>query len=132
MTLRMIRQISDAGVHIMCSSRVNTLELRNQLQQPEESEIYAHSHDIDCYLSRRLSQEWQYDEADGRKILEKLKVNAVGKYVFPLYLRHCRFLLAKFQLDYVLDFLEPQDSLDALQMLPADMKAAYEEIKKKD
>lgn len=37
-------------------------------------------------------------------------------------------MLVKFQLDYILGFPDPQDAIDALDSLPADMEAAYIEI----
>src|SRR6266496_3859723 len=42
-----------------------------------------------------------------------------------------RFLLVKFQLDYILDFPEAQDAVEALESLPTDMESAYREIMKR-
>ena len=39
-----------------------------------------------------------------------------------------RFLLVKFQLDYILDQEKPRDAIKALDTLPTDMETAYKEV----
>src|SRR5437762_3072287 len=39
-----------------------------------------------------------------------------------------RFLLVKFQLDYILDKEKPRDAIKALDTLPTDMESAYQEV----
>src|SRR5436190_22698925 len=39
-----------------------------------------------------------------------------------------RFLLVKFQLDYILDKEKPRDAIKALETLPTDMESAYHEV----
>src|SRR6266496_6768147 len=39
-----------------------------------------------------------------------------------------RFLLVKFQLNYILDKEKPRDAIKALDSLPADMESAYHEV----
>ena len=40
-------------------------------------------------------------------------------------LSHCRFLLAKFQLDHVLSHEDPRNAINSLDNLPTDMESAY-------
>src|SRR5271169_304032 len=45
-----------------------------------------------------------------------------------MYANINRFLLVKFQLDYILDKVNPRDAIKALQTLPVDMESAYHDV----
>ena len=45
-----------------------------------------------------------------------------------LLAKELRFLLAKFQLDYVLSYREPRKRMKALEMVPKDMSSAYNDV----
>jgi hypothetical protein len=46
----------------------------------------------------------------------------------PSVRAECSFLLAKFQLDHVLNYREPRKRLKALETVPKDMSSAYDEV----
>ena len=57
-----------------------------------------------------------------------LKVHKESESLHVVISDQDRFLLVKFQLDYVLDMEEPRDAIEALSTLPKDMPDAYNEV----
>lgn len=85
------------------------------------------------YLTFRLNQDWCFDPSFREEIITRPAVGAEGKLVprFPylcIFLTQGRFLLVKFQSDYVLRHHKPRNAMKSLDTLPADLSSAYREV----
>lgn len=80
--IRLVNQLREAGIKILCTSRIDTPLVQTQLGQPKVVEIKAEKTDIENYLSIRLKQDWIYGDESKQKILNSLADAAMGKF-FP-------------------------------------------------
>jgi hypothetical protein len=72
------------AVKILCTSRVDTPGIRNNLGRPIAIEIEADMMDIRNYLSTRLDKEWKYEDEYKQEIEDTLTEHArkaAGKFV---------------------------------------------------
>ena len=122
-----IKAIAESGVRVFCTS--NTVSVRAQLGEPAATvEIRAHDDDMTNYLTAKMNREWEYDGEFKPEIVQTLVEKAAGKFAPREIPSDSSFLLVMFQLDFVLSFSEPQDSLEALERLPPYLDAAYHEV----
>ena len=128
-TISLIRQFKNSGIKVFCTFRPILNNLRHRLDISTIYSMSAHDEDVRNYLSIRLNKEWRHNKCFLEQIIDRLTEGAEGKLVsFIFSLAKYRFLLVKFQLDYILDKEEPRDAIEALGTLPKDMSAAYEEV----
>lgn len=132
-----LKSLYAAGIRLFITTRphiLDELDLRAVFGKAKIVEISAKDDDVETYLRKRLSQERWTKGIPGKlkqEIVEKIKTAAVGMYDILSLRRRIliyRFLLAKFQLDFVLDKFEPHRMTlmkEALNSLPTNSEEAY-------
>jgi hypothetical protein len=78
-TANIISELKKTGVKVFCTSRIDTPQVREKLQNPTVVEIQADQEDVFNYISTRLDKEWDYDEGK-QEIVDALVNNAEGKF----------------------------------------------------
>jgi Ankyrin repeats (3 copies)/Ankyrin repeats (many copies) len=126
----LIRRLKDTKeLHVFCTSRPH-IDFKDALHTHDVHLIQAHDDDVKNYLSIRVKREWRHNPRFQDQIIDKLAQATQGKFgptKLELLIK-LRFLLARFQLDHILDKVRPRDAINALNTLPTDMDSAYTEV----
>jgi hypothetical protein len=75
----LINDFRKTGAKIFCTSRINTIRVRDELGSPATTEIRANHDDIVDYITGQLDREYDYDEESKQEILDSLVEKADGK-----------------------------------------------------
>jgi len=119
--LSLIRQfttLTDISISVFVTSRPHILGWFQKLQ-PTILDITAQEASIRMFLTARLEA----------KLSDKsLQARITDIIANPGYVPEHRFLLADFQLKYVLHMRDPREIVDALNALPVNLNDVYEDI----
>jgi hypothetical protein len=77
--MSLISDFRNAGAQILCTSRIDTARVRDELGSPTVTEIRANHDDILDYITGRLDREYDYDEESKQAIQDRLVEKADGK-----------------------------------------------------
>lgn len=122
-----LKKFYDARVRLFVTTRphlLQELELQEVFSNAHTIQISARDDDVESYLRSKLIKLRSGKLKE--EIVEKIKAAADGMYAALLAVdTNGRFLLAEFQLRYVLDQFEPIQMKEALDSLPTNFEEAY-------
>jgi hypothetical protein len=128
-----IARYSQSGLRQLMTTRPHPLDekVKNTLKVTDDDivEIEAKKEDVEKYLAKELDEKAEDIIPELRTaIIEKITLAVQGKYdLFRIV--DLRFLLAEFQLKYILDKRnEPLEMLACLSSLPLSLEDAYKDI----
>jgi len=126
--LDLLSELGRLPTRILVTTRPHPWKIHN-LSPNAAIEMKCRDEDVQLYIQERLAKERGLSQEIKSAILMKLRSAAQG-----MHDQHClltlmsRFLLVRFQLDHILSEIEPRAIMEAINTVPSDLTAAYQDI----